>query len=73
MNRFTARAGAARNPEGVRKEKKTHRPDRPDTGLRLALLETRRVRIDPRDGFPWRGLAAGLLCWLVIGLLVALL
>ena len=73
MNRFTAADAAARNPVCVREEKKTQRFNKSDTGLRLALLETRRVRIDPRDGFPWRGLAAGLLCWLAIGLLVALL
>lgn len=46
---------------------------RPPTGLRLVESRPPPLHMDPRDGLPWRGLAAGLLCWLAIGLLLAAL
>jgi hypothetical protein len=49
------------------------RRSRPATGLRLVEFRRQPVHVDPRDGFPWRGLAAGMLCWLVIGLVIAAL
>jgi hypothetical protein len=42
---------------------------RPEIGLRLIKGRQPRIVIEPRDGFPWRGLAAGLACWIVIAAL----
>jgi hypothetical protein len=50
----------------------SHR-SRAATGLRLVESRRSSVHVEPGDGFPWRGLAAGLLCWLAIGLLLAAL
>ncbi len=53
-------------------QKRSQPPGRRETALRSAppprARRTRpsRVRVEPHRGFPWRGLAAGLVAWLAI-------
>jgi hypothetical protein len=69
---LTAPAARAAQLPGMEQRREAGERARREVALRLVGGAGRpRVRIDPRDGFPWRGLAAGLCVWLALAALCA--